>query len=90
MTADEAGPARTRRPEFEAAVEEAERHFLDAREAWHAQRGDITPARERMTGLPSHAPQSLKEALRRHELARDAWLSERDRGLAERDHGPGS
>jgi hypothetical protein len=86
--AGDGGRAGTRRSEFEAAVEEAQRHLLEAREAWHAQRGDIAPPRERMTGLPEGAPQSLKDARRRYEQAREAWLRERDRWLTDPDHGP--
>jgi hypothetical protein len=65
-------------------VEEAERHFLEAREAWHAERGETPPPRERMTGPPRDAPQSVKDARRRYEEAREAWLAERDRWLADR------
>lgn len=88
--AGDGGRTGTRRSEFGAAVEEAERHLIEAREAWHAQRGDVPPPRERISGLPKDAPQSLKDARHRYEQAREAWLSERDRWLAGDGRGPDS
>jgi hypothetical protein len=66
---------------LEAAAEEAERNFLAARQAWHAEHGDTLPPRERMTGLPKDAPQSVREAERRYVEARDAWWNVRDQWL---------
>jgi hypothetical protein len=66
---------------LEAAAEEAERDFLAAREAWHAERGGTLPPRERMTGLPKDAPQYVREAERRYLDARDAWWNVRDQWL---------
>ena len=92
MIAEDAGdPGRTRtsRLEFESAVEDAERHFLQAREAWHAERGDTPPARQRITGLPPDAPQSVRDARRGYEQAREAWITERDNWLSEHDRRSG-
>jgi len=56
MTAEDAGeggPVHAHRSEYEDAVDAAEGHFLEAREAWHAERGDIAPPRERIAGRAS-------------------------------------
>ena len=71
------------RSDFEAAVEEAESDLLAAREAWHAERGDIAPARTRMTGLPLDAPAAVKDAERRFLAVRASWVRVRDQWLAE-------
>ncbi len=83
----ETGRVELHHSDFEAAVEEAEANLLAAREAWHTERGDPSPTRTRITGLPRDPPEAvksaelhylqvLKSAERRYLRVRDRWLAE--------------
>ena len=56
----------------DAAGSGAERAFLAARAAWHAERGDTPPVGEA-------PPDTAREAERRFIAAREAWHQDRER-----------